>query len=168
MERHGSHGAAEGFPNWDDAGPSHTYEFLWQTASMKSMRLSLQPLASCRHYPSLGRIASSARGTAYAALLLRSCQRVVSAANKKPTMPGALFITTKPFTTSNIMPSRYAAVHKTPGGPGDARPTALDVVKDEELEGKLSDKVVLITGCSSGIGMHHWISWSPWFLLHSI
>ncbi|KAI4103727.1 MAG: hypothetical protein L6R37_003655 [Teloschistes peruensis] len=68
-------------------------------------------------------------------------------------MPGALFVTTKPFTTSTIMPSHYAAVHKTPGGPGDARPTALDIVKDEELEGKLSDKVVLITGCSSGIGI---------------
>ncbi|KAL8689679.1 MAG: hypothetical protein Q9218_004709 [Villophora microphyllina] len=51
------------------------------------------------------------------------------------------------------MSSRYATVHKTPGGPGDARPTALDIVRDEGLEGKLSDKVVLITGCSSGIGI---------------
>lgn len=50
------------------------------------------------------------------------------------------------------MPSRYAAAHASPGGPGDARPSALDIVKDEGLEGKLSDKVVLITGCSSGIG----------------
>ena len=51
------------------------------------------------------------------------------------------------------MPSRYAASHKTTQGPGDSRPTALDIVKDEGLEGKLSDKVVLITGCSSGIGI---------------
>ncbi|KAL8705625.1 MAG: hypothetical protein Q9201_001262 [Fulgogasparrea decipioides] len=51
------------------------------------------------------------------------------------------------------MPSRYAAAHANPAGPGDARPTALDIVKDEGLEGKLSDKVVLITGCSSGIGI---------------
>ncbi|KAI4235275.1 MAG: hypothetical protein LQ349_003273 [Xanthoria aureola] len=51
------------------------------------------------------------------------------------------------------MNSRYAAAHKNPGGPDDSRPTALDIVKDEALEGKLSDKVVLITGCSSGIGI---------------
>lgn len=51
------------------------------------------------------------------------------------------------------MASRYAASLKTPRGPGDSRPTALDIVKDAGLEGKLSDKVVLTTGCSSGIGI---------------
>ncbi|KAL8715448.1 MAG: hypothetical protein Q9220_000782 [cf. Caloplaca sp. 1 TL-2023] len=51
------------------------------------------------------------------------------------------------------MPSRYAAAHDNPGGPGDARPTALDIVKDEGLEGKLADKAVMITGTSSGIGI---------------
>lgn len=49
--------------------------------------------------------------------------------------------------------SRYAEVHKSPQGPGDARPKALDIVKDEGLEGKLVGKVFLITGCSSGIGI---------------
>lgn len=49
--------------------------------------------------------------------------------------------------------SRYAEVHKSPQGPGDARRTALDIVKDEGLEGKLAGKVFLITGCSSGIGI---------------
>ena len=49
--------------------------------------------------------------------------------------------------------SRYAKTFEDPQGPGDARPTALDIVKDEGLEGKLADKVVLITGCSSGIGI---------------
>lgn len=49
--------------------------------------------------------------------------------------------------------SRYAEAHKSPQGPGDARPSALDIVKDEGLEGKLVDKVFLITGCSSGIGI---------------
>lgn len=49
--------------------------------------------------------------------------------------------------------SRYAEAHRSPQGPGDARPTALDIVKDEGLEGKLADKVFLITGCSSGIGI---------------
>lgn len=118
------------------------------------MRRHLYHLASSRYHPPLERIAFPRQGTTYAALLRQSCQTFVPAASRKPTMPGALFVTTKPFTTSTIMPSHYAAVHKTPGGPGDARPTALDIVKDEELEGKLSDKVVLITGCSSGIGTH--------------
>ncbi|KAL3471668.1 hypothetical protein BJX99DRAFT_266561 [Aspergillus californicus] len=48
--------------------------------------------------------------------------------------------------------SRYASAHENPSGPGDARPTALQVIHDEGLEGKMSDKVFLITGCSSGIG----------------
>ncbi len=44
------------------------------------------------------------------------------------------------------MASRYGAVHQNSKGPGDPRPTALDIVKDEGLNGKLSDKVALITG----------------------
>ena len=51
------------------------------------------------------------------------------------------------------MPGRYAEAHVSPKGAGDARPTALDIIKDEGLEGKLRDKVVLITGCSSGLGV---------------
>ena len=51
------------------------------------------------------------------------------------------------------MPSRYTSAHQNPKGPGDSRPKAFDIVKDEGLEGKLSDKVALITGCSSGIGI---------------
>lgn len=49
--------------------------------------------------------------------------------------------------------SRYAEAHKTRTGPGDARPTALQVVEDEGLLGKLTDKVFLVTGTSSGIGI---------------
>ncbi|KAL4799276.1 NAD(P)-binding protein [Aspergillus venezuelensis] len=49
--------------------------------------------------------------------------------------------------------SRYAAVHQAPSGPGDARPTALQIIRDESLEGQMKDKVFLITGCSSGIGI---------------
>jgi NAD(P)-dependent dehydrogenase (short-subunit alcohol dehydrogenase family) len=51
--------------------------------------------------------------------------------------------------------SRYAESHKVAnlGGAGDARPTALQIIKDEDLIGKLSDKVILITGVSSGIGI---------------
>ncbi|TGO26392.1 hypothetical protein BPAE_0060g00070 [Botrytis paeoniae] len=47
----------------------------------------------------------------------------------------------------------YADAHRDPQGPGDARPTALQVVKDQDLVGKWKDKVVLITGCTSGIGV---------------
>ncbi|KAH7200648.1 hypothetical protein BKA60DRAFT_191470 [Fusarium oxysporum] len=49
--------------------------------------------------------------------------------------------------------SRYAAAHANPQGPGDARPTALQIIKDEGVEGKLQDKVIVITGTSSGIGI---------------
>ena len=50
--------------------------------------------------------------------------------------------------------SRYIEAHRVAnlGGAGDARPTALQVIEDEGLTGKLSDKVFLITGVSSGIG----------------
>ncbi|KAF5979557.1 alcohol dehydrogenase [Fusarium coicis] len=49
--------------------------------------------------------------------------------------------------------SRYAAAHDDPQGPGDARPTALQIIKDEGVEGKLKGKVIVITGTSSGIGI---------------
>lgn len=49
--------------------------------------------------------------------------------------------------------SRYAQVHINPQGPGDARPTALQIVEDEGLLNKLTDKVVLITGGNQGIGL---------------
>ncbi|KAL4966560.1 NAD(P)-binding protein [Aspergillus stella-maris] len=49
--------------------------------------------------------------------------------------------------------SLYAAAHQAPSGPGDARPTALQIIRDECLEGQMKDKVFLITGCSSGIGI---------------
>lgn len=49
--------------------------------------------------------------------------------------------------------SRYAAAHASPEGPGDARPTALQIIEDEGLTGRLTDQVHLITGVSSGIGI---------------
>ena len=49
--------------------------------------------------------------------------------------------------------SRYAAAHANPQGPGDARPTALQIVEDENVLGKLLGKVIVITGTSSGIGI---------------
>lgn len=49
--------------------------------------------------------------------------------------------------------SRYAEAHANLAGPGDARPTALQIIKDEGAEGKLAGKVIVITGTSSGIGI---------------
>lgn len=53
------------------------------------------------------------------------------------------------------MTSRYAAVHDPAklNGPGDARPTAQEIVDDNDLNGKLVGKVAFVTGCSSGIGI---------------
>ena len=51
------------------------------------------------------------------------------------------------------MVGRYHEVHVHPKGPGDARPTALQIIKDEGLEGKMTDKVMFVTGASSGIGI---------------
>lgn len=49
--------------------------------------------------------------------------------------------------------NRYAAAYADPKGEGDARPAALDIIEDEGLVGKLSDKVALVTGGTSGIGL---------------
>lgn len=49
--------------------------------------------------------------------------------------------------------SRYAEAHENVAGPGDARPTALQIIRDEGAEGKLAGKVIVITGTSSGIGV---------------
>jgi NAD(P)-dependent dehydrogenase (short-subunit alcohol dehydrogenase family) len=49
--------------------------------------------------------------------------------------------------------SRYAEAHQNPTGPGDARPTALQIIKDQALENKWVGKNILVTGTSSGIGI---------------
>jgi hypothetical protein len=49
----------------------------------------------------------------------------------------------------------YEAVHQRPQGEGDERPTALQIIQDDDLVNKLTDKVFLVTsrGTSSGIGV---------------
>ncbi|CAG7559803.1 unnamed protein product [Fusarium equiseti] len=49
--------------------------------------------------------------------------------------------------------SRYAHLYANPKGPGDDRPTALQIVQDEDMEQKLVGKTAVITGVSSGIGI---------------
>lgn len=53
------------------------------------------------------------------------------------------------------MTTRYAQAHlpTSLGGPGDSRPTALQIIQDNKLENALGDKVILVTGTSSGIGI---------------
>ncbi|KAM5353469.1 hypothetical protein ACJ41O_000119 [Fusarium nematophilum] len=42
---------------------------------------------------------------------------------------------------------------RDPQGLGDARPTALQIVKDENLSGKLAGKSVFITGANQDLGL---------------
>ena len=54
------------------------------------------------------------------------------------------------------MSSRYTAAHANPDGPGDARPTASQVLRAEGLltfPNRLFGKTVLITEGTSGLGL---------------
>jgi len=50
-------------------------------------------------------------------------------------------------------PSPYADAHKSLNGPGDARPTAYQILKDEGVVGKMTDKTFLVTGGTAGLGL---------------
>jgi NAD(P)-dependent dehydrogenase (short-subunit alcohol dehydrogenase family) len=50
------------------------------------------------------------------------------------------------------IPNPYRETHLEPKGPGDARPTAFQIIKDNDLIAKLTDKVILITGGTAGLG----------------
>ncbi|KAK4495348.1 hypothetical protein PRZ48_013679 [Zasmidium cellare] len=49
--------------------------------------------------------------------------------------------------------AQYQAAYSNPEGPGDGRPTAIQIIHDLGLVGKLSDETFLVTGVSSGIGV---------------
>lgn len=51
------------------------------------------------------------------------------------------------------MSTPYAHLHTHPAGPNDARPTALQIIRDESLLGAWPDRTVLITGATAGIGI---------------
>lgn len=53
--------------------------------------------------------------------------------------------------TSILAP--YAIDHEDPNGPGDARPTALKIIRDQKLDGSLVGKVFFISGGTNGIGV---------------
>ena len=48
---------------------------------------------------------------------------------------------------------RYASTSISPAGPGDARPTAQQIIDDENLRNKWPDMSILITGVSAGLGL---------------
>src|ERR1700744_4461621 len=47
----------------------------------------------------------------------------------------------------------YAEQHKSPQGPGDQRQTAEQIIREQDLVGALPGLNILITGCTSGIGI---------------
>lgn len=49
--------------------------------------------------------------------------------------------------------SRYVSAHISPQGPGDARPTAMQIINDENLIDKLVGKTVLVTGANDTTGL---------------
>jgi NAD(P)-dependent dehydrogenase (short-subunit alcohol dehydrogenase family) len=49
--------------------------------------------------------------------------------------------------------ARYTVAHTSPNGAGDARPTALDIIEDNDTMSKLTEKVIVLTGASAGIGI---------------
>lgn len=58
-------------------------------------------------------------------------------------------------TTKTIpnMANPYEHLHKSLNGPGDSRPTAAQILEDQHVKGKRTDKTIMITGCSSGLGV---------------
>lgn len=49
--------------------------------------------------------------------------------------------------------SPYSEAHANPNGPGDARPTAMEIIRDEGMIDGLEGQAIVITGISSGIGV---------------
>jgi hypothetical protein len=52
-----------------------------------------------------------------------------------------------------MLSARYAAVYADLNYSGDACQTALLLIADECLTGKMQDKTMLLTGCYSGVGI---------------
>ncbi|CAG8971302.1 hypothetical protein HYALB_00001469 [Hymenoscyphus albidus] len=52
-----------------------------------------------------------------------------------------------------VSTAKYEEAHKGAKGPGDHRPTAEQIILDDDLVGKLKGKTMLVTGTSAGIGV---------------
>lgn len=67
---------------------------------------------------------------------------------------GLSVVLSSPYPTQLLVTmSRYSVAHANPQGAGDARPTALQIIRDEALEGKLVGRAIVVTGATSGIGL---------------
>lgn len=49
--------------------------------------------------------------------------------------------------------SRYASAYENAKGPGDDRPTAMDIIRDEGLTNALAGKTALVTGANTALGL---------------
>lgn len=54
--------------------------------------------------------------------------------------------------TASDIPNRYTKEHASTNGPNDARPTAYQILGNNDRIGTLSDKTILITGGTDGLG----------------
>ena len=48
---------------------------------------------------------------------------------------------------------QYTKLHENQSGPGGERPTAFQIIKDNDVIGKLNDKTFLVTGGTDGLGL---------------
>ncbi|KIW41798.1 uncharacterized protein PV06_05411 [Exophiala oligosperma] len=63
------------------------------------------------------------------------------------------YIHYKPVALIMARLAPYANDHRDTNGPGDARPNALKIIRDQNLDGQLVGKIFLITGCTAGLGL---------------
>ena len=54
---------------------------------------------------------------------------------------------------ATLFPNPYEQQYLHPKGPGDTRPTALQIIRDNNLIGQWEGRVCLVTGGTSGIGL---------------
>jgi hypothetical protein len=96
---------------------------------------------------------SSTLGTSQSSYPLPYTPQVYKSLKPKSILPH-LNSPCKPISSKPVSPlAPYAAQHANPQGPGDARPTAPQVLKDSSLIGTLPNLIILITGTTSGIGV---------------
>lgn len=82
-------------------------------------------------------------------------ERVTRHCQQKPVCIVPVTSTSLHTMVTSTMSSKYRAAHAEPHGPGDARPTAVQILQDEGLltfPNRLEGKTVLITGGTSGLG----------------